>query len=58
MLSERFDHDDFPGCPRHAGTPRQFECDRLIIARQVTSAINAIPVDRSVSDPTTTFREE
>ncbi len=28
----RFDHKDFLWCPRHAGTPRQFECTRLITA--------------------------
>lgn len=28
----RFDHKDFLWCPRLAGTPRQFECTRLITA--------------------------
>ena len=32
---ERFNHQDFLWCPRHAGTPRQFECTRLITAKQV-----------------------
>lgn len=32
---ERFNHQDFLWCPRHAGTPRQFECTRLITAQQV-----------------------
>jgi len=39
----RFDHADFLWCPRHAGTPRQFECTRLITATQVKSAIERIP---------------
>lgn len=39
----RFDHKDFLWCPRHAGTPRQFECTRLITAQQVIQAIRRIP---------------
>jgi autotransporter strand-loop-strand O-heptosyltransferase len=39
----RFDHTDFLWCPRHAGTPRQFECTRLITAHQVKAAITRIP---------------
>lgn len=39
----RFDHKDFLWCPRHAGTPRQFECTRLITAEQVKQAIRRIP---------------
>jgi autotransporter strand-loop-strand O-heptosyltransferase len=39
----RFDHHDFLWCPRHAGTPRQFECTRLITAEQVRQAIQKIP---------------
>ncbi len=39
----RFDHKDFLWCPRHAGTPRQFECTRLITAEQVNAAIARIP---------------
>lgn len=39
----RFDHKDFLWCPRHAGTPRQFECTRLITADQVKGAIARIP---------------
>ena len=31
-VRHRFDHKDFLWCPRHAGTPRQFECTRLITA--------------------------
>jgi autotransporter strand-loop-strand O-heptosyltransferase len=29
-LHERFDQKDFLWCPRHAGTPRQFDCTKLI----------------------------
>jgi autotransporter strand-loop-strand O-heptosyltransferase len=39
----RFDHQDFLWCPRHAGTPRQFECTRLITAEQVKQTIRRIP---------------
>jgi autotransporter strand-loop-strand O-heptosyltransferase len=39
----RFDHKDFLWCPRHAGTPRQFECTRLITAEAVKAAIRKIP---------------
>ena len=39
----RFDHHDFLWCPRHAGTPRQFECTRLITAEQVKQVIRRIP---------------
>ncbi len=39
----RFDHKDFLWCPRHAGTPRQFECTRLITADQVKAALARIP---------------
>lgn len=39
----RFDHKDFLWCPRHAGTPRQFECTRLITPAQVIDAIQRIP---------------
>ena len=39
----RFDHHDFLWCPRHAGTPRQFECTRLITASHVKTAISRIP---------------
>ena len=38
-----FDHKDFLWCPRHAGTPRMFECTRLITPAQVTRVIEAIP---------------
>jgi autotransporter strand-loop-strand O-heptosyltransferase len=39
----RFDHKDFLWCPRHANTPRQFECTRLITSEQVRSVIRRIP---------------
>jgi autotransporter strand-loop-strand O-heptosyltransferase len=39
----RFDHHDFLWCPRHANTPRQFECTRLITAEQVKQTIRRIP---------------
>ena len=36
----KFDHKDFMWCPRHAGTPRQFECTRLITAAQVVAMLH------------------
>lgn len=39
----RFDHKDFLWCPRHANTPRQFECTRLITAEHVKQVIARIP---------------
>ncbi len=39
----RFDHHDFLWCPRHANTPRQFECTRLITADQVKQVVRKIP---------------
>jgi autotransporter strand-loop-strand O-heptosyltransferase len=38
----RFDHKDFFWCPHHAGTPRQFECTRLITPAQVIQTIERI----------------
>jgi len=38
-----FDHKDFLWCPRHAGTPRQFECTRLIQTKQVRDAVERVP---------------
>lgn len=43
----RFDHHDFMWCPRHKGTPRQFECSRLIQAKQVIDAIKAISASQT-----------
>lgn len=39
----RFDHKDYLWCPRHADTPRQFECTRLITADAVKDVIRRIP---------------
>lgn len=39
----RFDHKDFLWCPRHAGTPQQFECTKLITAEAVKATIKRIP---------------
>jgi autotransporter strand-loop-strand O-heptosyltransferase len=41
-VRHRFDHKDFLWCPRHANTPRQFECTRLITASQVIATISQI----------------
>jgi autotransporter strand-loop-strand O-heptosyltransferase len=38
-----FNRDDFFTCPRHKGTPRQFECTRLITADQVKAVIKTVP---------------
>ena len=42
-VRQRFNHSDFLWCPRHANTPRQFECTRLITAAQVRHVIETIP---------------
>ncbi len=47
---ELFDHKDFLWCPRHANTPRQFECTRLITAQQVIDAISRVPEFAALSD--------
>ena len=39
----RFDHKDFFWCPRRKGTPRQFECTRLITVEQVNQTIQKVP---------------
>ena len=36
-----FDHKEFMWCPRHAGTPRQFECTRLILTAHVSRGLSA-----------------
>jgi autotransporter strand-loop-strand O-heptosyltransferase len=41
--AHRFDHRNFLWCPRHQGSPRQFECTRLITAEQVKQVIAGIP---------------
>ena len=40
----RFDHADFLWCPRHANTPQQFECTRLITPEHVRNTIRKIPI--------------
>jgi autotransporter strand-loop-strand O-heptosyltransferase len=42
-VRHRFDHKDYLWCPRHAGTPRQFECTRLITPAQVIATLKKIP---------------
>src|SRR5204863_7021917 len=42
-LHHRLDHHDFLWCPRHARTPRQCDCARLIAAEQVKQTIRRIP---------------
>ncbi|WP_408904025.1 autotransporter strand-loop-strand O-heptosyltransferase [Rhodopila sp.] len=37
-----FDHQDYLWCPRHADTPRQFECTRLITPEHVISTIKQL----------------
>ena len=36
----RFDHKDFMWCPRQGGTPRQFECTRLITTEHVLDTLD------------------
>jgi len=47
----RFDHHDFLWCPRHANTPRQFECTRLITADAVKDVIRRIPQFKEQHEP-------
>lgn len=49
-VRERFDHKDFLWCPRHANTPRQFECTRLITSEQVIQNIQKALVDIQKTD--------
>jgi autotransporter strand-loop-strand O-heptosyltransferase len=42
-VRHRFDHKDFLYGPRHADTPRQFECTRLIAADQVIGVLRTVP---------------
>jgi hypothetical protein len=39
----KFSQTDFMWCPRHAGTPQQFECTRLITGHQVCGTLGKIP---------------
>jgi len=41
-VRHRFDHKEFLWCPRHANTPRQFECTRLITAEHVIRTMDAL----------------
>jgi autotransporter strand-loop-strand O-heptosyltransferase len=41
-VRHRFDHKNFLWCPRHANTPRQFECTRLITSAQVIATLERI----------------
>ena len=45
--SVRFKHDDFMWCPRHKGTPRHFECTRLITGSHVISHIDRALAERA-----------
>ena len=38
-----YDTSNSNWCPRHAGTPRQFECSRLITSQHVTDTLSRIP---------------
>ncbi len=49
----RFDHHNYLWCPRHTGTPRQFECTRLITAEAVKAAIRRIPAFNQRTSETT-----
>ncbi len=49
--AHRFDHKDFLWCPRHANTPRQFECTRLITTHQVFSVLRRLPGFPAVDQP-------
>jgi autotransporter strand-loop-strand O-heptosyltransferase len=53
----RFDHKDFLWCPRHANTPQQFECTRLITAEAVKQAIRRIPAFERRQDERSQFPE-
>jgi len=49
----RFDHKDFLWCPRHANTPRQLECTRMITADAVKDAIRRVPKFKDQHRPAT-----
>ena len=42
-IRHRFDHKDYLWCPRHADSPRQFECTRLITVEQVINVLTRVP---------------
>ena len=41
-VRHRFEHKNFLFCPRHANTPRQFECTRLITAEHVLATLKEL----------------
>jgi len=41
-IRHRFHHHDLLWCPRHANTPRHFECTKLITAEQVIGTIREV----------------
>lgn len=47
-----FDHQDYTWCPRHKGTPQQFQCTRAISAEHVINTIKKIPSFRPLQVPT------
>lgn len=46
-LTVDFDHHDFLWCPRHKGTPRQYECTRFITGKQVINAVVRVITDNN-----------
>lgn len=46
-----FDQEDFQWCPHQKGTPRQFECTRLIASAQVIGAIRRVIDERASTGP-------
>ena len=50
-VRHRFDHADFLWCPRHANTPRQFECSRLITAEHVRQLLRRVPGFQDAAQP-------
>jgi autotransporter strand-loop-strand O-heptosyltransferase len=52
-VNENFEHKDFFWCPRHKGTDRQFECTRLITAKQVVLTIERLMKEKNIKPPKT-----
>lgn len=46
-VTHRLDPRDYFWCPRHAGTPRHFECTRMITSQFVIDTIKQIPTFKS-----------
>ncbi|MDF7673182.1 autotransporter strand-loop-strand O-heptosyltransferase [Acetobacteraceae bacterium ESL0709] len=46
-----FDHSEYTFCPRHKGTPRQFECTKAISANYVIATIERLCKDYKISSP-------